>query len=94
VPGFQSKRVISAGKTAYTQGNGAALRVLQQHKLEGDIMEKAARHRSLTSRQKQRNRLISATRGIVERTFGALKQVYGIGRARYIGRVKRELVWL
>ena len=65
--------------------------MLRQRKLKNGIMDKAARNRNLTQRQKQRNRLISAVRGTVERTFGTLKQVYGLSRASYIGMVKVEL---
>ena len=57
-------------------------------------MDKAVRNRPLTLRQKQRNRLISAVRGTVERSFGTLKQVYGMARASYIGIAKVELEFL
>ena len=57
-------------------------------------MDKAVRNRPLNLRQKQRNRLISAVRGTVERTFGSLKQVYGITRTSYIGIAKVELEFL
>ena len=57
-------------------------------------MDKAVRNRPFTLRQKQRNRLISAVRGTVERSFGTLKQVYGMARASYIGIAKVELEFL
>ena len=68
--------------------------VLKQHNLKSGIMDKGTRNRSLTPRQKLRNRLISAVRGTVERTFGTLKQVYGLARASYIGKAKVELEFL
>jgi IS5 family transposase len=45
-------------------------------------------------RLKQHNRRISAVYGIVERTFGTLKQVYGMTSASYIDRAKVELEFL
>jgi IS5 family transposase len=63
---------------------------LSKLKLKDGIMDKAQRSHVLSSRQKQRNRLISAVRGIVERGFGTLKQVYGLSRASYLGRAKVE----
>ena len=54
-------------------------------------MDKAVRNRPLNLRQ---NRLISAVSGTVERSFGTLKQVYGMARASYIGIAKVELEFL
>ena len=57
-------------------------------------MDEAVRNRPFNQRQKQHNRLISAVHGIVERTFGTLKQVYGMARASYIGIARVELEFL
>jgi len=48
----------------------------------------------LSERQKLRNRLISAIRGIVERGFGTLKRSYGQYRAKYLGVIKVEAAFL
>ena len=59
-------------------------------KLKDGIMDKATRGHALSHRQRQRNRLISSVRGIVERCFGTLKGVYGLCRASYLGVGKVE----
>ena len=68
--------------------------VLRQRKLKNGIMDKATRGHKLSTRQKQRNRLISAVRGVVERGFGTLKRCYGLHRARYLGVLKVEAAFL
>jgi len=68
--------------------------VLRKRKLKNGIMDKAARGHPLSERQKQRNRLISAVRGIVERGFGTLKRSYGQHRAKYLGVLKVEAAFL
>ena len=37
---------------------------------------------------KVRNRLIGKRRFVTERTFGTLKQIYGLSRTRYLGLAK------
>jgi IS5 family transposase len=67
---------------------------LRKKKLKNGIMDKATRGHPLSDRQRQRNRLISAVRGIVERGFGTLKRCYGQSRARYLGVIKVEAAFL
>ena len=64
--------------------------VLQRKNLKNGIMAKATRARKLSAREQKRNRLISSVRGIIERSFGTLKQVYGLARASYRGIAKVE----
>jgi transposase, IS5 family len=52
---------------------------LKSKKLRNGIMEKAARNCELGSRQKRRNRLVSAVRHVVERTFAGRKRWSGPG---------------
>ena len=63
---------------------------MRKRKLKNGIMDKATRGHALSHRQKHRNRLISAVRGIVERSFGTLKRAYGLCRASYLGKRKVE----
>jgi IS5 family transposase len=67
---------------------------LSKRKLKNGIMNKATRGHALSDRQKHRNRLISAVRGIVERGFGTLKRCYGLHRTKYFGVVKVEAEFL
>ena len=69
-------------------------RAVKERELKNGIMEKAVRNCSLSSRQKKRNRLISAVRDTVERSFGTIKEVYGMALASYIGAAKVELEFL
>ncbi|MBA4419500.1 MAG: IS5/IS1182 family transposase [Syntrophus sp. (in: bacteria)] len=49
------------------------------------ILDKGYRNRPLTSKQKKRNRRLSAIRSAVERVFGTIKRIYGYRRVRYRG---------
>ena len=49
-------------------------------------MNRAYRNKPLTERE--RNKLISNRRYIVERVFGTLKQHYDMARASYLGTLK------
>ena len=82
-----AKARIYADKGFCSQANRDTL---HKQKLKNGIMDKATRGHALSSRQKQRNRLISGVRGIVERSFGTLKRVYGLCRASYLGITKVE----
>lgn len=53
-------------------------------------MFRAARGRPLTFWQKQFNRLVSASRFVIEQVFGTLKRLFGAARARYLTREKVE----
>jgi IS5 family transposase len=52
------------------------------------IMRKAVRGRPLRASEKRFNRLISKTRFRVEQTFGTMKRLFGLHRARYFGVAK------
>ena len=82
---------VYADKGFCSQANRDELRV---QKLKNGIMDKATRGHPLSERQKQRNRLISSVRGIVERGFGTLKRCYGQHRAKYLGVLKVESAFL
>lgn len=61
---------------------------LKEKGLRDGIMQKKPKGKAFTPRQKLRNQLISAKRFVTERTFGTLKRVYGLHRARYLGLAK------
>ncbi len=54
------------------------------------IMHKATSRKALTLLQKKINSEISSVRGIVERTFGTLKENYSLHRAKYLGVLKTK----
>ncbi len=51
-------------------------------------MDKAYRNRPLTHKQKHRNKRISKSRYIVERTNTTVKNIFKFTRTRYIGLTK------
>ena len=61
---------------------------LKSKDLRDGIMRKKPKGKALSVRQRLRNRLISARRFVTERTFGTMKRVYGLHRARYLGLAK------
>ena len=61
---------------------------LKEKGLRDGIMQKKPKGKAFTPRQKLRNQLISVKRFVTERTFGTLKRVYGLHRARYLGLAK------
>ena len=54
------------------------------------IMHRASFNKPLTLLQKKINSKISSVRGIVERTFGTLKENYSFHCAKYLGILKTE----
>jgi len=86
-----AKSRVYADKGYCSRSNSDAL---HKRKLKDGIMDKAVRGHPLSARQKQRNKLISAVRGIVERGFGTLKRCYGQHRAKYLGVLKVEAAFL
>jgi len=70
----------------YTSASNSTL--LKQHQYKDGIMHRAYRNRPLTEWERQRNKLISKKRYVVERVFGTLKQRYGMARASYLGTAK------
>ena len=80
--GLPEGTLILADKGYTSKQNRAALKAL---KLEDGIMHKAARGKPLTASQKHLNGLISATRWVIERTFGSIIRWFHGGRCRYRG---------
>lgn len=79
---YTDKGYTSADNSKWLQTNGI-----------GDgIMDKAYRNRPLTYKQKQRNKRISSSRYIVERTNATIKNIFKFTRARYVGldKVKNQ----
>lgn len=64
--------------------------LLQTRHIRNRILKRAYRNTPLSKDTKQFNRQQSGTRSIVERVFGVLKLHYGMGRARYLGRVRNQ----
>ena len=82
---------ITEGKTLlYDKGvtSTANQDVLKEHGLRDGIMRKKPKGKPMSHWNKQRNKLIGRRRFVVERTFGTLKRVYGLHRARYLGLEK------
>ena len=65
---------------------------LQANKIGDGIMDKAYRNRPLTYKQKQRNKRISKSRYIVERTNATVKNIFKFSKSKYIGldKVKNQ----
>ncbi len=84
---LKSRTRVYADKGYTSKKNSEALRDMR---LKDGIMNKAARNRQLTERERYRNRLISTPRSIIERSFGTLKHLYGLARASYMGIAKVE----
>jgi len=61
---------------------------LRENAYKDGIMNRAYRNKPLTERERQRNKLISKRRFIVERVFGTLKRHYDMARASYLGTAK------
>jgi IS5 family transposase len=64
--------------------------ILKNKKIRNGIMARASRGHPLTVRQKQRNKILSKTRYIVEQTFGTLKRLFKFTRASYKTTLKVE----
>ena len=62
--------------------------ILEQRKLNDQIMHKRKRNEPENAQIIERNKRISKRRYVVERTFGSLKRSYGWSRTRYIGLLK------
>lgn len=77
--------------------SAAHRRWLRERKIEDGIMRKASRNESSEGRlwKKEWNKILSGTRGRIEKTFAILKRWRGCARARYLGveKVKRQFGW-
>lgn len=62
--------------------------LIHRKKLRSRILHKASRNKSLTSRERERNKLIGKVRFVVERTFGSIKRWFHSVGARYRGMEK------
>lgn len=63
---------------------------LKERHIESCVLERAYRNKPLTAAQKAKNRIRSRIRSTVERTFGILKQHYGMGQAWYLGLIRNQ----
>ena len=89
-------RLSKGRKVLYDKGADSAANrdALKARKLKDGIMRKKPKGQEMGHWTRLRNSLISQKRFVTERTFGTLKRVYGMGRARYIGikKVHGELL--
>jgi len=64
--------------------------LLRDKHIKNGILKRAYRNKPLTKAEKQRNKQLSSIRSTVERVFGLLKQHYGMGKARYLGKARNH----
>lgn len=64
--------------------------MLESKKIKNRIHEKAYRNKPLTEDQKNENTIKSATRYVIERSFGAIKRHYGGAKTRFLGIAKNK----
>lgn len=64
--------------------------MLSERGVDNRILHRAYRNKPLTAQQKQFNRYASQVRATVERVFGTLKRLYGLGKARYLGLARNQ----
>ncbi|WP_428542130.1 IS5 family transposase [Profundibacter sp.] len=83
IAGAKAQRVL-ADKAYASKANRQMLR----GKYRDGILRKAARGRPLRQSEKRFNRLISKRRFRIEQTFGTMKRLFGLQRARYFGRAR------
>lgn len=79
---IESTEVLYADK-GYTSNENSEW--LKANGIGDGIMNKAYRNRPLTYKQKHRNKRISSSRYIVERTNATVKNIFKFTRARYVG---------
>ena len=58
---------------------------LKKRNLKDGILQKKPKGKAFPHWSRIRNRIISSKRFVTERTFGTMKRVYGLARARYLG---------
>ena len=87
-----NRKALKGRKVLYGKGvdSKANRKALKERGLKDGIMRKKPKGKKMKPWEKARNRLISKRRFAVERTFGTLKRVYGMARARYVGLEKVE----
>lgn len=64
---------------------------LREKNIDNGVLERAYRNKPLTHEQKQRNKMLSRTRYIIERFFGIAKLHYGMTKARYVGLARNKM---
>jgi len=64
---------------------------LGDKKIDNCVLARAYRNKPLTDAQKQRNKMLSKIRYIVERFFGIAKLHYGMAQARYLGLGRNKM---
>lgn len=74
--------------SAYASNKHDAL--LSEKHIKNGILKRAYRNKPLTEEEKRRNKQLSSIRSTVERVFGILKQHYGMGKARYLGKARNH----
>lgn len=67
--------------------------LLKTKKIRNRINQRAYRNKPLSEEQKLFNQLMSGTRYVVERTFGALKRHYGAWKTRFLG-LDKNTAWV
>ncbi len=67
--------------------------LLKRKSIKNQLLHRVYRNTPLNESQKNDNRFASQVRYVVERTFGVLKQYYGLGQARYIGIERNQARW-
>ena len=82
---YEDIKVLYADK-GYASADNVAW--LKENGIGNAIMDKAYRNRALTRKQIERNKRISKTRYIVERTNATTKNIFKFDRAKYIGLAK------
>ena len=83
IEGANANRILSDKGNA-SRANRQALK----GRYRDGIMRKAARGRPLRTSEKRFNKLISKKRFGIEQTFGTMKRLFGLHRARYFGLSK------
>ena len=80
IDGAKAQRIL-ADKAYASKANRERLK----GKHRDGIMRKAARNRPLRKSEKRFNKIITRTRYRVEQSFGTMKRLFGLHRARYFG---------
>lgn len=74
------EKAVYGDQAYYTHARHARLK---DAGIKDRLMHRPNKHHALTSRQKQRNKLIAKVRAAVERPYAVLKEQYGLRRMRF-----------
>jgi IS5 family transposase len=83
----EEEKVFADG--AYTSEKNNAW--LSERNIDNGVLERAYRNKKLNDEQKQRNKMLSRTRYIIERFFGIAKLHYGMAKASYLGLARNKM---